>query len=205
MRPVSGFERPVVQWLFVALSFLLIVVAGSAAWTARRASVTADSLQAMDDAERIERERLEAQLARERSTREALALELERVRAGAAVEPARMLPTLTLTPLKTRGAQPPAASVSAQHATQVIELRLILPAGVDKTLSKFEVVMRDWSAGTVVWSRGGVTASPVDGQRAATAFITGDILRQGAYELLLGGVDGSGQKQEVAAYEIAVR
>lgn len=116
-----------------------------------------------------------------------------------------MLPTLTLTPLTSRGAQPPSPTVTAQHATQVIELRLILPPAADKGVSTFEVTMRDWSTGALAWARGGLTASAVDGRRGVTLFITGDAIRAGAYELLLSGAGANGQKQEVAAYEIAVK
>lgn len=205
MRPVSGFERPIVQWLFVALSIVLIVLAGGAAWVARQAKTSSDTLQASNDGARIERERLDAQLARERSSREALTLELERVRAGAAIETPRVLPTLTLTPLKARGPKPPEPSVAAQHMTQVIEVRLMLPPQAGKPPATFEVVMRDWSNGALIWSRGGLQASAVDGQRAVTAFITGDVLRPGVYELLLSGGDPAGQRTDVAAYEIAVK
>ncbi len=206
MRAVSGFERPVIQWLFIALGLLLIAVAGGAAWSARQARTTAASLQASAEGEHLERDRLEAQLARERAAREALALELERVRADAdASQAPRVLPTLTLTPLTTRGSQPPSPTITAQHATQVIELRLILPSAVDKTLSRFDVTMRDWSTGALAWSRGGLTAAVVDGRRGLTMFITGDAIRAGTYELLLSGFTSAGQKRQVAAYEIAIK
>jgi hypothetical protein len=203
MRPVSGFERPVVQWLFVALSLVLIVAAGGAAWVARHAKAGADAARAADETGRLERQQLEAQLARERSAREALTLELARQRETGS-EPVRVMPTLTLAPVATRGATPPPPAVTMQHATQVIELRLILPPGAER-YTRFDVVLRDWSSGSVAWSRGGLLATTVDRQRMVAAFVTGDLFKAGPYELLLSGVTRDGHKEEAASYEVAFK
>ena len=204
MRPVRGFERPALQWAFVALGVALIAVAAGAAWVARRANAGAEALRAEREGAVIERQRLDAQLARERSTREALTLELARQRAGAD-EPLRVMPALTLSPTESRGPKPPSPTVTAQHATQIVELRLLLPARARAQYARFEVVWRDWSGGDVLWSRGGLTASAVDRQPAVTAFVTGDLLRAGSYELLLSGVTVDGRKEEVASYEIGIK
>jgi len=203
MRPISGFERPLVQWLFVALSVVLIATAGGAAWVARRANAAADLARAAEENGRFEREQLDAQLARERSSREALSLELTRQRESGA-KPTGVMPTLTLTPLTVRGATPPEPSVTAQHATQVIELRLVLPSS-GKRYTAFDIALRDWSTGHVVWSRGGLIATTVDRQAMATTFVTGDVFRAGAYELLLSGMTAEGKKEEVASYEITFK
>jgi hypothetical protein len=205
MRPISGFERPLVQWLFVALSIILVATAGGAAWVARHANVAADAARAAEESGRLERQQLDAQLARERSSREALALEVARQRESG-IEPARVMPTLTLTPLATRGATPPAAtakSATAQDATQLIELRLVLPAEAPNR--RFDIVLRDWSSGDVVWSRSGLASSRIDRQLMVTAFVAGDVFRPGAYELLVTAANAAGQKEEVAAYEIAFK
>lgn len=203
MRPISGFERPVLQWLFVALSVILIGVAGGASWIARRANAAAEAARAAEEGHRLERQNLDAQLARERSTREALTLELARARETGSGS-ARVMPTLTLAPLTTRGSSPPAPTVSVQHATQVIELRLVLPASA-KPYTRFEAVLRDWTTGTLVWSRGGLTASKVDREQVLATLVTGDLFRAGAYELLVSGAAADGQKLEIASYEIAFR
>jgi hypothetical protein len=203
MRPISGFERPVLQWLFVALSVILIAVTAGAAWVARRAIAGATSARSVEEGGRLERQRLDAQLARERSAREAITLELARAREGSA-ETARLMPTLTLEPLTTRGASPPEPTVSAQHATQVIELRLVLPAAA-RPHTRFEVVLREWTTGRLVWSRGGLTPSTVDRQSMLATFVTGDLFRTGAYEVLVSGVGADGQKTEIASYEVAFR
>ena len=203
MRPISGFERPLIQWLFVLLSVCLMFAAGGAAWLARRANAAADLARSAEEGARFEGQQLDAQLARERSSREALSLELTRQREGGA-DPTRVLPTLTLTPVTVRGATPPQPSVTTQHATQVIELRLVL-ASSGKRFSRFEIALRDWSSGQVVWSRGGVSATTVDRQPMVTAYVTGDVFRPGAYELLLSGRTTEGKKEEVASYEITFK
>jgi hypothetical protein len=205
MRPISGFERPAFQWLFVALSVTLILVTAGATWFGRRAMVAGAAAQTVAEGGRLERQHLEAQLARERSAREALALELERQRAGSDVaETGRVLPTLTLTPVTSRGPSPPAPTVVPQYATQVVELRLVFPAGA-KPFARFEIVWRDWSSGTLVWSRGGLVPASVDGRPGVTAYVTGDVLRSGAYEIQLSGWTLDGRKEDAAAYEVAVK
>jgi len=202
MRAISGFERPVIQWVFVLLSLLLILAAGAAAWVARRANGAAELARAAEEFGHFERQQLDAQLARERSAREALSLELARQREGGA-EPGRAIPTLTLTPVTTRGATPPPPTVTVQHATQVIELRLVLPStGTRETA--FDATLRDWSSGQVVWSRGGLTSSTIDRQLMVTTYVTGDLFRPGAYEVLLSGRMVEGPK-ELAAYEVAFK
>src|SRR5204863_3138445 len=118
MRPVSGFGRPVVQWLFVVLGLALIAVAAAEAAALLRARTVIGELRTADLNGRIEREQLEAHIARERAAREALSLELARRRgAGAAVTQ----PTLTLSPLRKRGAQPPEPTVGKPADNQSIQ------------------------------------------------------------------------------------
>lgn len=203
MKPISGFERPWIQWILVFLSFVLI---GLVAWQVlalRRqrqalAQLRADSMNA-----RLERQQLESRLAREQSSREALALELARQRAAAPDTPLE-IPTLTLIPLVTRGAKPPVATVPAQTARQIVELRLVLPKGAGGH-TRFEVVLRDWTGGDVVWSRGGLVPTTIDGRRLVTAHLTGDVLSPGSYEILLSGITMDGRKEEIAAYETGIK
>lgn len=205
MRPVHGFDRPALQWLFVALAIVLIAVAATAAWHARRSAAAAARLEDVDGHARLENQRLDAQLARERSTREALALELSRLRAGGEAELPRTMPTLTLTPSTDRGATPPAATVTAQHGTQVVELRLVLPPRSDKPYTRFEAVLREWTGGDTLWLRGGLVAATIDSRPTVTALITGDVLRAGAYEVIVSGISREGSKDEVATYEFSVK
>ncbi len=206
MRAVAGLDRPAVQWIYVALGVVLIVVAAGEAVALRRARARIESLHAADLNGRIEQERLENRLAHEQATREALTLELARLRAptgsGQGASPPTY-PTLTLTPLTTRGAQPPEATVARPPAEQVILLRLVLPAGRLAPSTRYGVVVRTWSGGETIWQRGGVGASIIDGKPMVAAFVTGDVFGTGAYEVLLTSV---GEKPaDVASYEIAVR
>ena len=204
MRPVSGFERPAVQWIYVTLGVVLIAAAATEAVGLRRARAQIESLRAADLNARIEREQLENRLTHEQATREALTLELARVRSspGGAFTPAAE-PTLTLMPLKRRGPQPPDPTMAQPPAAQSIHLRLVLPAGRSTTSIRYTIVVRKWSEGETVWQRGGVGASTIDGKPMAETFVTGDVFRTGAYEVLLTSM---GEKPaDVASYEIAVR
>lgn len=201
MRQVSGFERPVVQWLFVASSVVLIGVAASEAVALRRARTQIDSLRAADLNARIEQERLQAQVAREQAARESLTLQMARQRGtGAPV----VQPTLTLSPLTRRGAQPPEPTVVKPAENQVIQLRLLLPTSARSDVPRYRIAVRLWSGGDAVWSRGGLTMSTVDRQRMVTAFISGDVLSPGAYEVAL-MTDAADKSADVAAYEVGVR
>jgi hypothetical protein len=201
MRQVSGFERPAVQWLFVALSIVLIGIAAGEAVALRRARAQMESLRAEQLNARIEAEQLRAQLAREQAAREAFALELARQRgSGAPVSQ----PTLTLSPLTRRSAQSPEPTVARPPDSQVIQLRLLLPAAAKTEAARYKIAVRMWTGGEAVWSRGGLTMSTVEGKRMVTSFITGDVLGAGAYEIAL-TTDAADKSADVAAYEVAVR
>jgi hypothetical protein len=206
MRPVSGFDRPIVQWLFVALGVALIAVAAAAASGLRRARAEIESLRAANLESRVQQEQLQSGLAHEQATREALALELTRVRAStgsAGGASAAAPPTLTLTPLGKRGAQPPEPTVAQPAATQPLQLRLVLPHGRGAPAARYTIAVRTWSGGETVWQRSGVPESTVDGKPMVTALVTGDVFTTGAYEVLL---TSAGEKPvDVAAYEVAVK
>lgn len=199
MRPVSGFDRPVVQWLFVALGVALVIAAAAEAIGLRRTAAQIEALRAADLNGRIERQQLEARVAREQAARESLSLELARA-GGRAVAPA--LATLTLTPLTKRGATPPAPTVAPPAPDQTIELRLVLDAGARGSAKRYAIALRRWSGGEVVWSRGGLSMTTVDGRLMVTARITGDVLTAGSYEIALSA--GGSDNADVASYELSV-
>jgi hypothetical protein len=200
MRQVSGFERPGVQWLFVALGLVLIGVAASEAVALRRAHTQIEGLRAADLNARIEQVRLQAQVAREQSARESLSLQLAR-HAGTGTPAVQ--PTLTLSPLVKRGAQPPDSTVVKPADNQLIQLRLLLPAAAKAEAPQYRIAVRLWSGGDAVWSRGGLTISTVENTRMVTAFISGDVLSPGAYEIAL-TTDAADKSTDVAAYELGV-
>lgn len=204
MRPVSGFDRPVLQWLFVVLGTALVLAAAAEAIGLRRARAQIEALHVADLNGRLERQALEMRIAREQSAREALALEVSRLR-GTALPAGATVPTLTLSPLKSRGASPPEPTVDAPAAPVAIELRLMLPRAPDRGVKTYTVALRRWSGGEQVWSRGALTGTKIDGRPAVTAPITGDVLTPGAYEILLTAISADGKSSEVASYEVAVR
>lgn len=205
MRPISGFDRPSFQYLFVFLAVVLMAIGVWGAVSVRRASREIERLHTAELNGRIEREHLEARAAREQSARESLALQIARARSGAAPEakPAD-LPTLTLTPLVRRGPAPPPPTVAPPHASQVIALRLVLPRGSDPRAAAYRVAIRSWSGGQTIWSRGALTPIDVDGRRVVQASVTGDVLAEGSYEALLTATAADGAEKEIASYEVTV-
>ena len=203
MRPVSGFDRPGLQWLFVALGAVLVIVAVMEAVGLRRLRNEIATLRASDLTARIERQELQAKGAREQAAREALSLEIARLRAGARAGVSQ--PTLTLSPVVKRGPNPPEATVEPSAESQPIQLRLLLPRGHAASAANYDVVVRTWSGGEIIWSRGGLRASTVDGRAMVTGFITGDVFASGAYEIVLTRRSAEGKESDVAAYEVAIR
>ena len=203
MRPVSGFERPGLQWLFVAIAVVLVGLAAAEAVGLRRLRGQVESLRASDLNGRIERERLEARIARERAAREAFSLEVDRLRGSAHVGASE--PTLTLSPLTRRGATPPDPTVERPAANRAIQLRLLLPPGPALRGSTYSMAVRAWSGGQTIWSRSGLAPSTVDGRAMVSALLTGDVFTPGAYEVALTAVSSDNKIADVAAYEIAVR
>ena len=202
MRAVRGFERPAVQWIFLALAFVLIALVASLATNARRSSSIIRDLRARETDDRRTREQLEARLAREQAMREALALELARLRAGGpGLAGSSAPPTLTLQPLRARDATPPPPTMDALAPAQVIELRLLLPKTAATSAARvYELTVRDWVTGQTRLARAGVKPSRIDGALAVTAYVPGDVFAAGSYEVIL----RSGQT-ELATYEIPVR
>src|SRR4051794_16471163 len=128
MRSVHGFDRPMLQWIFVALALVLIAVAGGGAIAVRRTRATNEALRLAALNARLDRQQLEARFAREQSARESFSLELARQHGTVSNgQPAE--PTLTLLPLSVRRSAPPEATVAAPASVRSLELRLVLPHG----------------------------------------------------------------------------
>jgi len=202
MRPVSGFERPALQWLFIGLGLILILVAAGEGAALLRARAELATLRAADLNARTEIDKLSAEAARERAAREAFSLQLARQRGAAA--PVTQ-PTLTLSPLMKRGAQPPEATVARPPDHQSIQFRLLLPGRTEPQAAGYTIVIRTWSGGDTVWSRSGLTMTTVDNKRMVAAFITGDVFTPGAYEVALTRTVTGSSPADVASYEVAIR
>jgi hypothetical protein len=72
MRPVSGFERPLMQWLFVGIGAVLVAAALAEAVALRRVRAELTDVQGANAAARIERDETQIKLTHERSAREEL-------------------------------------------------------------------------------------------------------------------------------------
>jgi hypothetical protein len=202
MRPVSGFDRPGIQWLFVGLGLVLIASAAAEGIALRRTRTQLAATRAADRNARLEVDALRARADREQAARERLTRELAHQRgAGVAVTE----PTLTLSPLIKRGAQPPEPTVTRPADDRSIQLRLLLPARAEATDARYTIVIRRWSGGDTVWSRGGLSVTTGDAKRMVTSFITGDVFAPGAYEIALARTSQGGGSSDVAAYEVAIR
>ena len=199
MRGVSGLHKPGVQWTFVAIAFALIVVVmlSGVALTRMRAAMDAARADAMQA--RVDREQIEAAFQRERSARESLALQLGRERGGATGGAAGP-PTLTLSPVRAKSPKGPELAVPRTSAPLIV-LRLLLPAKAPADAS-YEVRLRSWTTGDLLWLRGGLRAGTADGKAAVIAPIASDVFAPGAYEVVLNTT--ASPPSQVADYEVSV-
>jgi hypothetical protein len=198
VRGVSGLERPAIQWIFVICGVVLI---GISTWTG---VALVRARRALDDARNearqagLDREQIEASLARERAARESFMLQLGRERHAAAAAPASG-PTLTLVPVKTRSAKGPERAVPSTPSP-VVQLRLVLPPRVSHD-QVFTMTLRSWTTGAVLWSRGSLGVGDANGKPAVITNLASDVLAPGPYELLL---TAGTPPSEVAVYEVSI-
>jgi hypothetical protein len=202
MRPVSGFERAGIQWLFIGLGLVLMATAAVEGLALRRARMQIAAMRTTDLSARLEIDALRARATREQAARERVTFELAHQRGAAS---AITEPTLTLSPLSKRGAQAPEPTVTKPDDHQSIQLRLLLPARAEAADARYTIVIRTWTGGDTVWSRGGLSMTTVDTKRMVTSFITGDVFTPGAYEIALARTSQGGGSSDVAAYEVAIR
>ena len=200
MRAVRGAEKPVVQWVFLALAIVLTVLVAALSVAVLRLNGMVRELRTAHLEERTTRDQLEARLAREQSTREALSLEFGRLRGGQSSAAAQGPPTLTLQPLRGREATPPPPTMSAPAPAQMIELRLVLPAGANPKLTTYELTVRDWVTGQVRLTRGAARTVAVERGHAVSAYVPGDVFAAGSHEVIL-----KSPQSEIAVYEITIK
>ena len=201
VRGISGLERPAIQWLFVGAGVTLLAVAVAAGVSlvrARRAVVLA-----VEQSQQVQRDRdqLDAALAHERATREALQLELGRERRGEPPTAPPAPPTLTLQPVTTKSPTGPSVAVP-QPSVPLVEVRLQLPRGAAATQASYDITLRSWVSGDVLLTRHRLLPVTVDHLQAVAVRVPGDVFVPGQYELIL-TLTGPGA-QEVATYEVAI-
>jgi hypothetical protein len=204
LKQIGALDRPCVQWIVVLGSATLTALLAVSSVMQWRAGVQVDRLEALVLESRAGREAIERELMRERSARQALSLELKRLRErdrdGLAYA------TLTMSPLTNRGPLPAGSMTNEADRRQTIELRLVLPKGQGGSSGQLQITARDWSTGQVYWSRARTTTAVVEGRRAVIAYVTGEMLPAGAYELLLTSPQpGASVSPQIAAYELVVQ
>jgi hypothetical protein len=198
MRPIRGLERPSLQWALVAACLIVTLLAAAEAVLLRRARAANEALHAANLEARLDRQQLDLTLGRERAAREALS---QRGVPAAAAPTA----TLTLEPVRARGATAPPPTIDAPAPDRIVELRLQLPAAADRRPLSYAIALRDWSTGQVRWSRSGLVARVIDSRPQVTATLTGDVLAPGPYEVALTAIGADGATVEVASYDAGVR
>ena len=194
MRPISGFDRPAVQWIFALCGIALIAACAATGVALVRMRRTAEEARRAALQAQIDRDQVEAGLARERSTRESLTLQLGKERSAARVP----TPTLTLSPVTAKSTRGPEIAVP-QTDSPVVELRLLLPRGAPA--GPFTVTARSWTTGEVAWVRAGLTAGVADRRPAIVIPITSDVLAPGPYEFVL---TAGAPPKPIVTYEVAV-
>lgn len=208
MRPVKGLDKPLVQWFLLAACAVMTILLVLAARSVARATRQVDDLVAGQTTAAVDRQSLEEQLTRERATREALALEIARLRArqGPETSSGSEIPTLTLAPTASLGVGPPEPTVAEPGRAQLIELRLLMPETVGDNVKTCQIIARDWSTGQPRWSRADVPVADIDGRRAAVAYVTGEMFAPGAYELLVTPTaSDTGASEPTVSFEVGVR
>lgn len=192
MKGVPGAERPLVQWLLVLLSVVIVALAVALMKRERAAS---DALRQMkkdlDAGEKVQLQ-LERQIARERSAREAFEIGLGRERA------ANSPPGISLQPGLDPSGKP---RQQVRIPPDVSRVQLVLPLG-SKRYERYRAAIRPWNGGDERWVHGMLRAD-IDPARLFVA-VPVDVLSRGAYELSLAGLTADGRREEVATFTFEV-
>ena len=177
MRQVSGFERAGVQWMFVALGIVLVVVAAGEAVALRRSRV-ADRESAGRRVECAGRAGSVADRGVARAGRARVVF--ARTRAGAWSRPSSHAAdadtfaadetwrTASGSDGRQAGGQPDDST-----STRLASDRETPPA------PRYTIVLRTWTEGETIWSRGGLSISTVENTRMVTTLISGDVFAAG--------------------------
>lgn len=192
IRGVPGADRPVLQWLLVSLSILIVVLAGL---LIRRDRETERGLRAMAQDLRAASERqlaLEREIARERSAREAFEIGLGKERA------ANTLPGIPLEPGLDSSGKP---RQQLRIPSDVARVQLVLPVG-DKRFPRYRAAIRPWQGGDDLWLHAMIRAN-VDPRRVFVP-VPVEVLAPGAYSMLLSGIRPDGSRDDFSVFTFEV-
>jgi hypothetical protein len=192
LRGVPGGERPLVQWLMVALAVAIVGLAVFLVQRERAAQTTIRALRdEVRDATRRE-EQLEGQVARERATREAFEIGLGRERAANTPQGIPLEAGLD-------GSGHPRQQVRLPE--DVARVQFVLPIRGPR-LARYRAALRAFSTGDELWAHAMLRAD-VDPKRLFVA-VPIDVLSAGSYELALTGYTEEGERHDVDAFTFEV-
>jgi hypothetical protein len=192
LRGVPGAERPLVQWLIILFAVAIVALA---VFVLQRERLERETIQALREdlkaaAER--EERLERQLARERSAREAFEIGLGRERA---------INTPQGVPLE-GGLDPSGHPKQRVRLPQdVARVQFVLPLKGAR-LPRYRAALRSFSGSDDLWVHAMLRAD-VDPKRLYVA-VPVDLLVRGSYELALTGFTEQGQQKDVEAFTFEI-
>jgi hypothetical protein len=192
IRGVPGADRPVLQWLLVSLSVLIIVLA---VLLIRRDRETERGLRAMAQDLRAASERqlaLERQIARERSAREAFEIGFGKERS------ANTLPGIPLEPGLDSSGKP---KQQLRLPAGVGRVQLVLPVG-ERRYPRYRAAIRPWQGGEDLWLNA-MLRTNVDPRRLFVP-VPVEVLAPGGYSLLLSGIRTDGGRDDVSVFTFEV-
>lgn len=192
LRGVPGGERPLVQWLMVALAVVIVGLAAVLVQRERGARETIRALQEEVRAAAGREERLERQLARERAAREAFEIGLGRERAAN-----------TPQGIPLEGGLDPSGRPKQQVRlpADAGRLQFVLPIKGPR-LARYRAALRTFSGGDELWAHAMLHAD-VDPRRLFVA-IPVDVLTPGSYELAVVGFTDQAERRDVDAFTFEI-
>jgi hypothetical protein len=192
LRGVPGAERPLVQWLIVLFAVAIVALAAFVLQRERSERETIQALREDLQAAGEREEKLERQLARERSAREAFEIGLGRERA---------INTPQGVPLE-GGLDPSGRPRQRIRLPQdVARVQFVLPLKGPR-LARYRAVLRTFSGGDELWVHA-VLRADVDPKRLFAA-VPMDVLSPGSYELMLTGITDQGERRDVEVFTFEI-
>ncbi|HSL23179.1 MAG TPA: hypothetical protein VK886_16740 [Vicinamibacterales bacterium] len=192
IRGVPGVERPVVQWLLLALSVLIIVLAALVVRRQRASEAVVGGLrQELDQAVRHQAE-LELQVQRERAARESFQISLEQERGAGGLPGIALEPGLSPSGLPTQQLRvPPDAR----------RVPLVLPLPPQR-YEHYRAALRPFTGGDDLWVHGRL--HPEGDARRLIVPVPGEVLAPGSYELALSGIGTDGRRRDLSTFTFEV-
>jgi hypothetical protein len=197
LSPIPGLHRPLFQWLLLLLCLVLVALG---VWSATRVRALRSQIRTLDSAVVVGERRqddLERQLARERATREALAIGLQRERADAERQKP-IVPAFTLTPGLSRSGVPEQKLTVSSDAAAV-QLELVTDRRPGRT---YRASVAPFSGGDELWSHARVM--PRSARAPVVLIVPAEILTPGLYALTLTSTEASGRREEAGTYAFEV-